>query len=81
MEKKDISNENIDKSRRNFLKIALIGGGALVAGKFLSPLFSDLMNGPSTTTNLEHFKTVENKNGLTVFDKSGQEIFVMDDGK
>ena len=72
---------SINKARRNILKLALIGGGIFVVSKVLVPLFGRIANGPSVEHDLENFKTVENKNGLTVYDKSGQEIFVMDDKK
>ena len=71
----------INKKRRNLLKIVLFGGGALVATKILGPVVSRMINGPSVEHDLENFKTVEDRNGLTVYDKNGQEIFVMDDKK
>lgn len=72
----------MDKNRRNFLKIMLIGGGTLVAGKLLGPVFSKFWSGPSVETDFSNFRTVENKNGLAVYDKAtGEEIFIMDDGK
>ncbi|MCX6751586.1 MAG: hypothetical protein NT161_02350 [Candidatus Nomurabacteria bacterium] len=72
--------KNIDKNRRNFLKILLFGGGAIVLGKVLGPTISKLIDGPSTETNFQNFKTVENKKGLTIFDKTGEEIFEIDNG-
>lgn len=75
------SDKNLDKNRRNFLKIMLFGGGALVLGKVLGPTISKFFDGPSTETNFKNFKTVENKNGLTIYDKKdGAEIFQIDSG-
>ena len=73
-----MAKEVIDKNRRNFIKIILIGGGTLVLGKFLGPVFLRFMNGPSTETNFESFKAVENKKTLTIYDKSGSEVFQID---
>ena len=79
MEKK-LEKNNVDKNRRNFLKILLFGGGAIVLGKVLGPSIAKLFDGPSTETNFESFRTIENKKGLTVFDKkSGEEIFQIDE--
>lgn len=42
----------MDKNRRKFLKIILIGSGALIAGKILGPLFSEFLDGLPAQTNL-----------------------------
>ena len=73
-----MAEEIIDKNRRNFIKILLVGGGALFLGKFLGPVFSRLVNGPSTETNFESFRAVESKKTLTIYDKSGEEVFQID---
>jgi len=73
-------NKGVDKNRRNFLKILLFGGGAIVLGKVLGPTVSKFLEGPSTETVFQNFRTVENKKGLTVFDKNGEEIFEIDNG-
>jgi hypothetical protein len=74
----------MDKGRRKFLKIILIGSGVLLAEKILSPLFSKLPADSSTKTNLAAprgsgtFRVVENKKILSVYDNSGEEIFQID---
>lgn len=73
-----MTEEVIDKNRRNFIKIILVGGGTLLLGKFLGPVFSRIVNGPSTETNFPSFKAVENKKTLTIYDKTGEEIFQID---
>lgn len=71
----------MNKNRRNFLKIVLIGGGVFALGKVLGPVLSKFLNGPSVENNFQNFKTVENKKGLVVYDKSGEEIFTIDKEK
>ena len=78
---KSINKENLNKDRRNFLKIMLVGGGVLVAGKFLGPVFSRFMNGPSVETNFTSFRAVENNRTLTIYDSTGEEIFQIDKGE
>jgi len=74
--------EDVDKNRRNFLKILLIGSGVLVVGKILSPLLSRSLNGsspgPAAQNNLRAFRVVENKKILSIYDNSGEEIFQID---
>lgn len=71
----------MNTSRRNFLKIALFGGGALVLGKVLGPVFSRIVDGPSEVQETSSFRTVENNKTLTIYDKSGTEIFQIDKGE
>lgn len=74
----------MDKNRRKFLKIILVGGGALIVGKVLDPIFSKSMNNPLTKadppaqTSRSEFKIVENKKILSVYDRHGEEIFQID---
>lgn len=73
----------MDENRRNFLKILLIGGGTLVVGKILSPLssfFDDSLakNKGSTLNGPSAFKIVENKQILSIYDSSGEEVFQID---
>lgn len=76
MEKK-----GVDKKRRNLIKILALGGGALLFGKILGPTLSKFLDEPSVENNFINFRTVENKKGLTIYDKTGEEIFTMDNGK
>lgn len=78
MEKEKNTEKNIDTNRRNFLKILLFGGGTIVLGKVLGPTVVKFFEGPSTETIFQNFKTVENKNGLKIYDKTGEEIFEID---
>ncbi len=72
-------------NRRNFLKIVLIGGGALLAGKVIGPTISKWAFGgeeESSENNFSAFRTVEAKGGLTIYDKkTGEEIFEIDQGE
>ncbi|MBI2634975.1 MAG: hypothetical protein HYW79_00270 [Parcubacteria group bacterium] len=74
----------MDENRRKFLKIILIGGGAILAEKVLTPLFSFLNDSSAKTgllnkTSFGNFKIVENKEKLSIRDSSGEEIFQIDD--
>ena len=72
----------MNKDRRKFLQVILIGSGTLLMGKVLGPLFSSLFNDPFTQTKTKTdpgvFKIVENKKRLSIFDDSGEEIFQID---
>jgi hypothetical protein len=76
----------MDKERRNFLKIILIGGGTLLAGKVLGPLFSarlddsftPIKNDSLAKTGSSSFKVVENEKMLSIYDHAGEEIFQID---
>lgn len=76
----------MDKGRRKFLKIILIGGGTLIVGKILGPLFSRFLDNSSTKTdsftktNFRDFRVVENKKILSVYDSSGEEVLQIDKG-
>lgn len=73
-----------DKNRRKFITVMLIGGGAFLVEKVLTPLFSRFLSDSSAKTNLpnktgfESFKVVENKKCLSVYDNSGEEILQID---
>ena len=73
----------MDKNRRKFLKIVLIGGGTLLVGKVLNPLFSALDDssakiGLPEKTAPKAFHVVENKKIFSIYDNSGEEIFQID---
>ena len=81
----------MDKNRRKFLKIMFIGGATLLFGRVLSPLFSGLFNdslsgfnknnfknGPQNKTGLVSFRVFEDKEILSIYDSSGEEVFQID---
>lgn len=81
----------IDKNRRKLLAVMLIGSGTFLVEKFLGPLFSVFLSDPPAKTsslsdktsltnknNFESFQVVENKNILSVYDNSGEEVFQID---
>jgi hypothetical protein len=68
----------MDKDRRKFLKIILIGSGTLLAGKVLGPLFSSLLDDSSTKNDSTAFKVSEDEKNLSIYDSSGEEIFQID---
>ena len=76
----------MDKNRRTFLKIIFIGSGALLAEKFLTPLFSFFSNDSSpkaktdslNKTSFRNFRIIEDKKNLSIYDSSGEEILQID---
>ncbi|MBP9715208.1 MAG: twin-arginine translocation signal domain-containing protein [Candidatus Pacebacteria bacterium] len=74
--------KNLNKNRRNFLKFLLIGGGTFVAAKVLGPTITKMFDGPTVEGDFTSFRAVENKKGLTIYDKeTGEEIFIIDQGE
>lgn len=72
----------MNKNRRKFLKILVIGGGVLVVGKVFGPrLLEFLSPTPKVAKDFENFNVTEDKKGLTISDKKGEEIFIIDEGK
>ena len=72
----------MNKERRKFLKIILIGSGTFIMGKIFSPLFLKFLNNSNSSakTNSSTFQIVENKKGLSIYDDYGEEIFQIDNG-
>lgn len=73
----------MDKDRRKFLKILLIGSGTLLVGKLFGPLFSRFFDGSFAKTNslktsLATFRVDENKKKLSVYDDFGEEVLQID---
>ena len=72
----------MNKNRRNFLKILLIGGGILLIGKFLGPRILDIFSrGPKTEKDFGNFRVSEDKKELIISDQTGEEIFIIDKEK
>ena len=72
----------MDKNRRNFIKILLIGGGTLLVGKFLGPRILDYFSaGQKVEKDFENFRVTEDNKELIVSDKTGEEIFIIDKEK
>lgn len=73
----------MDKNRRKFLKIILIGVGTFFAGKILNPFFSKSLDNSSDKKALSKnksstFRVIENKKFLSIYDDSGEEVFQID---
>lgn len=72
----------VNKHKRNFFKFLLIGGGAFVVSKALGPSIVKMFDGPTIEGDFTSFRAVENKKGLTIYDKqTGEEIFIIDQGE
>ena len=83
----DIDNEEVNKNRRRFLTVLLIGGGAFLVEKILTPLFSGFLNDSLAKVSMPEvpdgvsfkgFQISEDKQSLFVYDSSGEEIFQID---
>lgn len=70
----------MDKNRRKFLKVTLIGSGVFLANKVLGPLLARLLDDSVAKVDSAAFKVRENKKILSVYDSSGEEIFQIDKG-
>lgn len=71
----------MDKNRRKFLKVILIGSGTLIMGKILGPLFSRSLNSldnPLAKNDPKLFRVFENEEILSIYDDSGVEVFQID---
>jgi len=68
----------VDKNRRQFLKIILIGSGTLIAGKILGPLFSKSSSILPSKSNSSAFKVLEDNQFLSIYDSSGEEVLQID---
>jgi len=74
--------QEVNKNRRKFIKFALIGGGVLLAGKIFGPKLLDVLSpSPKVEKDFVNFKVSEDKSGLKISDKSGEEIFIIDKGQ
>ena len=79
------TSNGIDINRRKFITVILIGGGAFIVEKILTPLLSKFVNnkpiakaGSSNRAVFSGFQIVENKKRLSIYDNSGEEIFQID---
>jgi hypothetical protein len=69
----------VQKSRRNFLKLILLGSGGLLLGKFLGSGLLSLFTRQSKDFQVgDDFKVVEQKNKLIFYNKKGTKIFTID---
>ncbi len=68
----------MDKDRREFLKVILIGGGVFLIGKVFDPLFSKFSTYLSAKNSSSPFQVIEDRKRLSIYDHSGEEIFQID---
>ena len=67
----------LNERRRTLLKLFALGGGAFVLGKILSPGLN-LFGGEGDVTDFRNFRVVERGEELGVYDKSGNEILIIE---
>ena len=74
----------MNQNRRKLLKILAIGGGVGLFAKFFGTSTIDLITGRNEDAidpgNLNNFKIKESGEGMTVYSKDGEELFVIDNG-
>lgn len=76
----------MDVERRKFLKIILIGSGTFLVGRVFGPLFSKFLDdssidpGSKTKADPVAFHVIKNKDKLSFYDDSGDEVFQIDNG-
>lgn len=74
----------MNRERRKFLKMLLIGSGAFLVGKVFGPLSSRFLDHPVSNgkdmpkPESKAFRIVEDKKVLSIFDETGEEIFQID---
>ena len=67
----------LNERRRTLLKLFALGGGALVLGKILGPGLN-LFGGEGDVTDFRNFRVVDRGEELGVYDKSGNEILIIE---
>ena len=68
----------MDENRRKFLKILLLGSGALVITKLVNPKFLNFPFGSRKEYFFRNFRIVENKEELSIYEKGGEAILIID---
>lgn len=71
----------MNKNRRNLFKFLLIGSGALLLGKIFGPDLLKFFSDSKTEKDFKGFRVIENKKELSIYDKTGEKIFVIDKEK
>lgn len=75
----------MNQNRRRFLKLLVIGGSFGLITKFFGSDLLNLFQGRKEDTvdqkNFDKFNIIENDNGLKVYSKNGEELFVIDNEK
>jgi len=68
----------MNEQRRTLLKLAAFGGATFVAGKLFGNALNFLKAEPGNETYFQNFKVVEKDGELSVFQKDGESILVID---
>jgi len=71
----------MNKNRRNLLKFLLIGSGTLMLGKVFGSRFLTFFSGPRVENEFGNFRVTEDRKELIIYDKTGEEILIIDKGK
>lgn len=68
----------MDTTRRQFLKVILIGSGTFVMGKLLSPLLSGSSHAALPLRPASPFRVADNERFLSIYDATGEEVLQID---
>ncbi len=68
----------IKTERRNLLKWLVFGGGAFLVGRVLSFWPGSLAEKTASPINLKNFKLVETNKKLTLYNRGGEEIIIVE---
>lgn len=75
----------MNRNRRRLLKILVIGGGVGLFAKFFGESSLNLLTGRNNdvidAAHLTNFQIKESEDGMTVYSKKGEELFVIDNGQ
>ncbi|MCC2630431.1 MAG: hypothetical protein K0S38_240 [Candidatus Paceibacter sp.] len=64
--------------RRNLIKLLFVGGGAFVVGKLFGSFIDLFTDNVISTTEFKNFKFVETEKTMTISDKSGEALLIVD---
>ena len=68
----------VKTERRNLLKFLLVGAGAFVLGKLSNSLSGIGAEPVINSGDFQNFKFVETKKNLTLYEKNGEELLVVE---
>lgn len=75
----------MNTNRRKFLKLLVLGGGFALISKIFGDdvvnFFDNRKEDAVNAKNFDNFDIIENNNGLKIYSKNGEELFVIDNEK
>lgn len=74
------NSEKIKASRRNFIKILLIGGGFILLDRLVNSIFGFFSDSGATGGKTGNFGAVDNGKEVIYKDKTGKEVLIIEKG-